>query len=64
MRGQHGGLSKNMLGLEGWVKDIRLHDISGVGISGWFDVGVTEGRGAFEAPRVSATVCTLPSVCF
>ena len=27
MRGQHGGLSKNMLGLEGWVKDIRLHDV-------------------------------------
>ena len=35
-----GGLSKNMLGLEGWVNDIRLHYISGVGVSGWFDVGV------------------------
>ena len=40
------GLSKNMLGLQEWLNDIRLLYISGVGISGWFDVAVTEGRGA------------------
>ena len=34
------GLSKNMLGLQGWVNDIRLHYISGVGISGITWVGV------------------------
>ena len=43
------GLSKNMLGLQEWLNDIRLHYISGVGVSGWFDVGVTEERVAFRA---------------